>query len=81
MKKIIILSSFLFLLSIKSYADTITHVYENDSIITKTVIVEREVSESMLESKSYNQALVSFGLVGVIVIVGGFAYMLTQKKH
>ena len=76
-------SIFIFILSVLTlsqiHADTTTHIYSTMPAPIENKPIEKP--ESLFETPGYNQALVGVGFLGVISVVGGFAYLLTKKKH
>jgi hypothetical protein len=82
MKKIFLFSVLLMGMFINLNADTVTHIYGKDpAVVLSQPPPSHQESESLFETAGYNQALVVTGFLGVIAVVGGFAYLLAKRRH
>jgi hypothetical protein len=82
MKKLATSVIFIFLVVFNAYCDTVPGRFERQKIEYRTDPSEIKPDERLLfETAGYNQALVVIGFLGVIAVIGGFAYLLAKRRH
>lgn len=82
MKTFITFIAGILFITINAYCDTVPGRFERQKMEFRTDSSEiKPDEEHLFETKGYNQALVSVGFIAVLGVVGGFAYLLTKKKH
>lgn len=82
MRKFITSLAVVFLIVGNSHCDTVPGRFERQKIEYRTDLSEiRPDVEPLIETPQYNQTFVITGFLGVILSVGGFAYLLTKKKY